>query len=231
MENGQPVASVIRALRIMQSFTEGRSLSLTEIAERVDLYKSTTLRLLGTLEGEGFIQRNTDGRYSLGPTLWRLGSLYEASIDLRSTIMPALERMSEETLETSSFDVREGSHRLCIGRISGRHPVQDYPVDGAILPLGIGAPGRVLVDFGDGPRGRSGRDLIYLSLGERHPEMASISIPIFGKNHILHGALCITGTVSRYSDSEYLEALKTVLIRNARDLSTLLGGNGKQYAD
>lgn len=230
MDEGQAVASVVRALKILQAFDkQALTLSLTEVAQRVDLYKSTTLRLLGTLEGEGFVRKNADGRYGLGPALWRLGGLYEASIDLRSTIMPILERMSNETLETSSFDVRDGDHRLCIGRVPGRHPVRDHPIDGAILPLGKGAPGRVLLDYADGSLARTGEDLIYLSLGERHPEMASISIPIFGINNLLHGALCITGTVSRFSNDEYLAGLKKVLLEAARGLVRVLGGDDNLY--
>lgn len=230
-EDVQVVAAVVRALKILEAFERNAlSLSLTEISQKAGLYKSTTLRLLGTLEGEGFVRKHRDGRYGLGPAVWRLGNLYEASIDLRNTIMPVLERISDETLETSSFDIREGSHRLCIGRIFGKHPIGAHPVDGAILPLGKGAPGRVLADYSDGPMEGGQPVSIYISLGERHPEMASISIPIFGINNVLHGALCIAGTVTRFTDDAYLVGLKTVLLSNAQQLVVTFGGDLQMYA-
>ncbi|MGO2393107.1 MAG: helix-turn-helix domain-containing protein, partial [Halomonas sp.] len=71
------VEAVERALTILEAFTDQeRSLSLVTLAERTGLYKSTILRLIGSLERFGYIVREGDGTYALGPSLWRLGNLF-----------------------------------------------------------------------------------------------------------------------------------------------------------
>ncbi len=63
MEDGKlTVRAVERALDIMLCFTGASELTLTEIASRAQLHKSTVHRLLASLEGKGFIMRDgSDG--------------------------------------------------------------------------------------------------------------------------------------------------------------------------
>src|SRR5690349_18170236 len=72
------VAAVDRALSILSAFVDNEpSLSLSRIAQRTGLYKSTTLRLIDSLEAAGYIRRLQSGDYQLGPTLFRLGMQYQ----------------------------------------------------------------------------------------------------------------------------------------------------------
>ena len=67
------VAAADKALSLLNAFRAGdAALSLTELAERTQLYKSTALRLLASLEHARLLQRGADGRYALGPGLARL---------------------------------------------------------------------------------------------------------------------------------------------------------------
>ncbi|MES6927201.1 helix-turn-helix domain-containing protein, partial [Cutibacterium acnes] len=68
MEDGKhTVRAVARALDILLVFTEHTSLGLTEIADKVGLHKSTVHRLLASLEGKGFLIRDTaTEKYRLG---------------------------------------------------------------------------------------------------------------------------------------------------------------------
>src|SRR5215212_4776428 len=63
-------AAVDRALTLLKLFGTSRcALQLSELAERAQLYKSTTLRLLASLEHAQLVQRQPDGRYALGPAI------------------------------------------------------------------------------------------------------------------------------------------------------------------
>jgi len=76
-------AAVDRALTLLSAFRTGdRALTLAELAERTQLYKSTALRLLASLEHAGLLQRQDDGRWALGPELARLHGVYAASFSL-----------------------------------------------------------------------------------------------------------------------------------------------------
>ncbi|MHA1553115.1 MAG: helix-turn-helix domain-containing protein, partial [Alphaproteobacteria bacterium] len=75
MPQNRGVESVERALRLLECFSGAESaLSLAELSRRSGHYKSTILRLAVSLDRFGYMHRGADGRYRLGPTLWRLGA-------------------------------------------------------------------------------------------------------------------------------------------------------------
>ncbi len=101
------VAAVDRALSLMSVFGERDSaLSLVELAERTQLYKSTVLRLLASLAHAGWVQRLDDGRYALGPEVARLHGLYAASFLLERIVMPVLRDLVAATGESAAYHVQ-----------------------------------------------------------------------------------------------------------------------------
>ena len=113
------VEAVERALTILEAFREGEeALSLAALAEKTGFYKSTILRLAASLERFGYLAREPSGLFRLGPSLWRLGSLYRRSFDLGEHVRPELRRLVEATTETASFYVREGNERVCLYRLN-----------------------------------------------------------------------------------------------------------------
>ena len=72
------VAAVDRAIAILNAFTQSdRTLSLAELAARTGFYKSTILRLAGSLLRGQYLERLEGGRYRVGPAAFRLGALYQ----------------------------------------------------------------------------------------------------------------------------------------------------------
>jgi DNA-binding IclR family transcriptional regulator len=143
-------ASVDKAMSLLAAFRAGdTSLALGELAERAQLYKSTVLRALASLEHAGFIQRLADGRYALGSEIARLYAVYAASFSLERIVMPVLEELVRQTGESAAYHVRQGDARLCLYRVDSPHPVRDHVRSGEVLPLYRGSGGRVLVAFDD----------------------------------------------------------------------------------
>src|SRR5215813_14372052 len=111
------VEAVERALSILDAFaTERPRLTLAELAAATGFYKSTILRLAGSLERFGYLIREERGAFRLGPALWRLGSIYRTGFHLGEAIRPELRRLVEATGETASFYIREGESRVCLFR-------------------------------------------------------------------------------------------------------------------
>ncbi|MFC7555972.1 hypothetical protein ACFQU7_32695 [Pseudoroseomonas wenyumeiae] len=102
---------------------------------------------MATLIQHRFALRHEDGRYGLGPTLHRLGGLYERSVDLNGVLSPALQALAQETGESASFYIRQADRRLCLMRVDGSRQVRDYIPVGSLLPLDRGAAGRILTYF------------------------------------------------------------------------------------
>jgi DNA-binding IclR family transcriptional regulator len=222
------VDAVNRALSILMCFTtKDDRLTLTEIAKRTGLYKSTALRLIESLELQGFLVRQDGRGYTLGAELMRLGSLYARQFRLEDWVRPILLRLVAETGESAAFYRREGNRRICLFRCDSPSPIRDHVREGDVLSLDKGAGGRALAGFA----GKSApeiqarlKDLPYISHGERDNETGSVAVPIFGLNDELLGAISVSGPVSRFTP-ERIERARAALMQGARELSQTLGSH------
>ena len=220
------VDAVNRALSILSCFTDrDERLNLTEIAKRTGLYKSTVLRLIESLELQGFLVRHDRG-YSLGAELMRLGSLYARQFRLEDRVRPLLNRLVEETGESASFYRREGQRRICLFRRDSPLAIREHVREGDILSLDKGAGGRVLKTFpGKSPDEwrRMVGDLPYVAYGERDNETGSAAVPIFGLDDELIGAITVSGPMSRFTPDR-VERIRAAVMAVGRELSQTLGG-------
>ena len=145
------VAAVDRALSILDALTDDK-VTLAELSKRTDLYKSTVLRLLKSLEKFGYVLRSADGSYRLGSKVLHLGSLYQRHFKTSEIVPPVLERLSAEVHEGASFYVCEDDKRVCLHRIEASRAVRDSIHVGDRLPLTVGAAGHVLARLQQRPR-------------------------------------------------------------------------------
>ncbi|MDQ7859637.1 MAG: IclR family transcriptional regulator [Armatimonadota bacterium] len=226
--HGAGVAAVDRALRVLAAFREGDSvLTLAEMAERTGMYKSTILRLCGSLERHGYLQRLEGVGYRLGPTPMRLASLYQRSFRLGDLVVPVLRDLVRRSGESASFYVREGTVRVCLHRVDSPRAVREHVREGDHLPLDRGAAGRVLLAFG-GEEGeayaRIRRRYVTATFGERDRETAAVAAPVFGIGQDLAGALSISGPVHRFSPRTAAR-LAGMVLQAAADLTAALGGD------
>jgi DNA-binding IclR family transcriptional regulator len=221
------VEAVERALAVLDAFRADRpTMRLGEIAAATGFYKSTILRLAASLERCGYLVREESGAFRLGPTLWRLGSIYRAGFNLDGTIRPELRRLVEASGETASFYVREGRSRVCLFRHNSPQSARHHLDEGAELPLNAGASAHVLVAFSDGRSSQSKtvqQRGYCISLGERDPQVAAVAVPVFDLGGQFRGALAISGLIGRFKEQERRAALAQ-LSASADRLRSVLPG-------
>ena len=219
------VEAVERALTVLNAFHAAKpAMTLGEIATATGLYKSTILRLAGSLERLGYLVRGDNGVFRLGPALWRLGSIYRAQFDLGDAIRPELRRLVEATGETASFYIRQRQSRVCLFRHNSPHPARHHLDEGAELPLTAGASAHVLVAFADGKgaKAKAVKTRGYaISLGERDPQVAAVAVPVFDLAGEFRGALAISGLIGRFEQKARASALAQLLASGNR-LRTVL---------
>ncbi|MGD1888457.1 MAG: IclR family transcriptional regulator [Cohaesibacteraceae bacterium] len=213
--------AVERALSILMAFSAQRpTMSLAELAEETGLHKSTILRLTNSMGVYGFVQRDDGGRFSIGPSVWRLGLLFRRDFVTREAIAPALRKLVEATGETASFYVKSGDERVCLYRENSPNLLRFHVEEGMRLNLSTGASGLVL-------RRYSGEEMDNLSafnangtaqsVGQTVNDIASISTPVFTSASELMGALTVSGLKSRFDD-EARTAVMPLLEELARGL-------------
>jgi hypothetical protein len=113
-------------LTIVGCFTaHDREVTLAEIAQRTGFYKSTILRLCGSLEKSGHVTRLNDGRFVLGGALFRIGQIYQRSFNPADYVLPILQQLTRNTGQSSSLWIKEGDFRVCLFRVEALEDVRD----------------------------------------------------------------------------------------------------------
>jgi len=225
------VAAVDRAFAILGAFdTQCSVLPLAELARRTGLYKSTILRLMISLERAGYIRRLPDGQFAIGHEPLRLAPLYQSSFRLRDIIYPILETLSQESGETSSFYVIENDSRVVLFRVEPKRSVRVSIHEGDRFPLNAGASGKILRTFGPSVADALAnvREQLWASsFGERDPDTAAVSVPVFGMNNELKGALTLSGPSERFNEDAITSARK-MLLKLAAQATGALGGDARE---
>jgi DNA-binding IclR family transcriptional regulator len=230
------VASVERAFAVLSVFLHGDPvLTLNEIADRTQLYKSTILRLLKTLEAGGYIVRNEEGLYHIGPTPLRLAFSYQNAIQPHDRVLPVLQRLVLATQESASFNIRNETSRLCLYRIDSPQRLRDHIRPGDVLPLYRGAAGRVFEAFSKHPSATRNAAITRIrkagtahTEGELESDTAGVAAPVFAEGSHLVGVLAVSGPRSRFTKAKVAE-FETLVLQAAEQLSQVLGAG--PYAD
>jgi len=141
--------TVDRALDILLCFNRNEStLTLSQIAQRVRLPKSTVHRLLATLERKGFLRRiEEDGSYRLGWKLLELGFSVLEQTDLPRQVVPYMQRLVSEYRETVDFGILDGNTVLYLQVIESPQRVKISSAPGQRLPLFCTATGKAFLAF------------------------------------------------------------------------------------
>ncbi len=141
--------AVERALDILLCFNRDEPvLTLTQIAERVELHKSTVHRLLATLESKHFVQRDDDnGSYRLGIRLIELGFSALKRTNLIEQAMPYMQRLSAEHRESVDLAILEGAEVVYLHVIESPQRVKIAAAPGEHLPAFCTATGKAFLAF------------------------------------------------------------------------------------
>jgi IclR family transcriptional regulator, acetate operon repressor len=95
-------------------------MTLTELAERIEVSKSSAFALLQTLVARGYVADSgtrLSRRYRLGMALAKLGDAAEVQSPLVSLATPVLQSVADATGLTTRLVVRDGPYAVVIARV------------------------------------------------------------------------------------------------------------------
>jgi DNA-binding IclR family transcriptional regulator len=135
----QVIARAAAILRALEHETGG--LSLGQIAQRVDLARSTVQRIVAALEAEKLVvPASPSGRVRLGPAIVRLAN--SVGSDFATLARPFLKSLSSELHETVDLATVKGDHLVFIDQIVGSHRLRTVSAVGEAFPLHCSANGK-----------------------------------------------------------------------------------------
>ena len=222
------VRSVDRALAVMSALEKAQGpQSLTDLSLATGLYKSAVLRLVQSLKNAGYIARFSNGKYSLGPTVFRLGAAYERLNPIREYIGVVLKNLVAEGSESASFHAPEGKDaRICMMRVNSHHSTLDRISEGDILPLDRGATGTLIaafIDMEDERLDEVRTAQFSVAVGGDDSGWADMAAAVFGANGQFRGALSLSGPAAHFTP-DMIERWRRRITNAARDITLEMGG-------
>ena len=169
-----------KSVAVLDALATG-PLALAELAPAAGLPRATTHRLAVALEAHGFVDRDAEGRFVLGPRL--VGS------DLVTVAAPLVAALRDATGESAQLYVRRGGQRVCVLASESPHSLRTIVSVGSVLPLERGSAGKIF-------RGEAQASGWAASVEEREAGVASVSAPVHSHGEVI-AAVSVSGPVDR----------------------------------
>jgi len=149
MKNLVRVQSIDRAVAILECFTENkRELKLSDIANMLDLNKSTVHGLLNTLKYHGFIEQDeVTQKYRLGTRFIVYSDLVLNSMDIINISYPIIERVCEKIEETVHIAMLDGTDVVYIEKKECTKSIKTSTRIGARIPAYVTADGKIILCY------------------------------------------------------------------------------------
>lgn len=141
------IQSIERAFSILETVAaQSDGVGLTEIANRVNLPKSTVSRMLTTLESLGVVERLPDGEgVRLGAKILALAMQVPYGRHLAALARPYLLELAEAAGEAVGLCVPDGDQVFYIDQVQSRHHVQVRDWTGTRFPMHVVSSGKVFL--------------------------------------------------------------------------------------
>jgi DNA-binding IclR family transcriptional regulator len=144
-ESGTGIQVIARAAQILRALDgEPGGLSLSQLAQRIGLPRSTVHRIVVALGAEGLVAAaSPNGRVRLGPELARLAEAGRR--DRWQDLRPHMQQLFDALGETVDCAVLEGDQLRFVDQMPGVHGLRAVSAVGAIFPLHCTANGKALL--------------------------------------------------------------------------------------
>ncbi|MCP4752514.1 MAG: IclR family transcriptional regulator [Proteobacteria bacterium] len=252
MRDNNHITSVERALAILEIFGDSpHPLTLTEVANRAGLSKTTTQRFLGTLVSLGYLNREENKRYFLGTRILSLGFQFLNSSSLIKLVKPYLDELSSEIDMTVNLGVLDNTDVLILYRNEvSRFLRFDIHAGSKLRVYGSGMGRALLAGLNDEKIERildaieirrhtpmtlvskeeimeqirvTRKTGIAVSDREQSMDLCSVGVPLLDEQHETTAAINVSMPVIRTSDPAVYKDAETKLVEKGEMISRRLG--------
>lgn len=246
------IQTLDKTIEILDCFSLDKpALGVREVARRTKLSPSTVGRIMAYMKEMGILNQDPESHlYMMGSKVLAWAGIYTVTSDVRTIALPVMVRLQEQTRETISLYILEGSERVCVERLESPETVRIVARIGRRIPLYAGSAGKVFLAFlPENRREMILRDIDLIpmtamtitdkdalraelshirkrgyavSKGEWIIDASGTAAPIFDQHGQIAAAITISGPGQRFTD-EKIEEIASLLVKEAAQISLELG--------
>jgi DNA-binding IclR family transcriptional regulator len=144
-ERAERIPTTLRLLTLLEEVVRiGGPVTPTDLGGVTDLPKATLHRLFQTLEEEGYLQREPDGRsYSVGPRARQLAVATLSTMRVRTARLAVLRALAKDTGETCNLAIPDRESMVYLDRVETEWPLRVQFSVGTHVPLYCTASGKL----------------------------------------------------------------------------------------
>lgn len=252
MSVSHPVQSVDRAVTILKLLADDDALTVSDVAERLQVHVSTASRLISGLRAHDLVERSeATGNLRLGVGLLRLAGVMVSRLDIATYSQPVCDALAARVGETTNVAIldEDAAINVCQAQGPGTVALQNWV--GQRTTLHSTSSGKALLAFL--PERRRGAllaqdleqytPLTHINAESMEEELAQVRLrgwahaveeleeglnavaaPIRDHTGRVIAALSVAGPAYRLSEERLPEVAEEV-IRSAEEISRQLGGS------
>ena len=212
--------------------------TLAELSRRLKVNKSTLYRLLNTLEGVGYVERDAESdRYRPGMMVLYVSSFLLEHLDLREQARPFLKVLMQAVNETAYLTVLDGAELVYLDRVtpsqviysmskvgkrqlahptaSGKAMIAYLPAEQVDAILEKGMVARTSKTVTDKALFRSVLETVRqqgyaVDLNEAEEDVRCVAAPIFNHRNRVVAAVSVSGLDSHFTETTIPEFAQSV---------------------
>ncbi|GAA3610110.1 IclR family transcriptional regulator [Flavivirga amylovorans] len=238
--------SVIKAFKLLEVYLDNKQeWGVRELAKKTGYNKTTTYRLLSTLESLDIVQKNDDDKYILGLKLFELGNLVSVHKSLRTFSRIPLENIAKDIKETVHFGILRNNQVLYLNKAESEQGLKVSTQIGSYQKAYCTALGKVLLAFSSANLISdylkhvkleafttntiiTSKNLLVeleqiktkgyaLDMEELELGLICIAIPVFNKNKEVVAGISVSGPSSRFK-SENIASYLSIIKKGAMEI-------------
>ncbi|MFC0472525.1 IclR family transcriptional regulator [Halalkalibacter kiskunsagensis] len=242
--------TVVKSMELLDLFRTNRKLSLNEMVHLSGIPKTSVHRMVGSLEAMGFLNKDAEGKYTLGMLFLEFGQLVAERLDMKQIAYPIMKELRDNIGEAVNLTLKENQEAIYVEKLDTTHPVRLFTKIGRRSPLYTGACSRIilaylpekeqeeylnvteLIPYGIGTitdkdtlrsvLRQSRQDGYTVSYSELENHTSSVAAPIFDHTGRVVGGISVAGPDVRFQ-KEQLPTLIAQVKTAAATISQKLG--------
>ncbi len=247
------VQSVSKALDILEVLVfSDEELGATELSQTLQIQKTSTSRLLHTIEQRGYVEHNLEtGNYRIGLKAFEMGQVYLHQLGLLQAAKPIITSVVEKCDESAYIATLRGNDEVYLDVIQTSKPLRLASRVGSIAPAYCTAAGKVQLAYlppEDLEKRLSSTNFVSMTdetivdveelrkdlslIADRGYAMDDqefelgvrcIGVPIWDHTGQVIAGVSLSGPISRMTDERVGKELLPMMLEAGREISRRLG--------